>query len=162
MVETRTMKVLKLAVSILVCQCAGIIGSLFTRPAIPTWYATLEKPPFTPPNGVFSPVWIMLFALMGIALFLVWRIGLKEKEVRIALGLFGAQLIFNIVWSLLFFGLRSPLAGLIDIAVLWIAIVLTIFYFIKISRASGLLLLPYLAWVSFALVLNVSIWRMNP
>jgi tryptophan-rich sensory protein len=156
------MKVLKLAVSILVCQGAGIIGSLFTRPAIPTWYATLEKPSFTPPDGVFSPVWIMLFTLMGIALFLVWRIGLKEKEVRIALGLFGAQLILNCVWSLLFFGLRSPLAGLMDIAVLWIAIAITLVYFFKISRVSGLLLLPYLAWVSFAFVLNLSIWRMNP
>jgi benzodiazapine receptor len=154
--------VFKLIISILICQGAGFTGSLFTRPSIPTWYATLEKPSFTPPNGLFSPVWIMLFALMGISLFLVWRTGLTERKSRIALGFFGAQLIFNILWSVSFFGLRSPLVGLIDIAVLWIAIALTIFYFFKISKLAASLLLPYIVWVSFAVVLNFSIWMLNP
>lgn len=152
----------RLAISILICQGAGFVGSLFTRPSIPTWYATLEKPSFTPPNWVFAPVWITLFALMGISLFIIWRSGLAEKKIRKALGIFGAQLTFNILWSALFFGLRSPLAGLIDIAVLWIAIAFTCFYFFKISKAAGVLLVPYLAWVSFAAALNASIWRLNP
>lgn len=161
MIEIKTKDVLKLAISVLLCQGAGFIGSLFTRPSIPTWYAALEKPSFTPPPWVFSPVWITLFALMGIALFIIWRRGLTEKRIRVALGIFGAQLTFNILWSALFFGLRSPLAGLIDIAVLWIAIALTVFYFFKISKTAGVLLVPYLLWVSFATVLNVSIWRLN-
>lgn len=162
MAKIKKKDVVTLLVSILICQGAGFIGSLFTQPAISTWYATIEKPPFTPPNSWFSPVWITLFALMGISLFLIWRRGLAEREVRVALGCFGSQLIFNILWSALFFGLRSPLAGLIDIAVLWIAIAFTIFCFSKISKASGLLLLPYIVWVSFAVVLNASIWRLNP
>jgi len=152
----------KLAISILICQGAGFIGSLFTRPSIPTWYATLEKPSFTPPNWVFAPVWITLFALMGISLFIIWRRGLAEKKTRKALGIFGVQLTFNILWPALFFGLKSPLAGLIDIVVLWVLIVLTFFYFFKISKTAGALLLPYLLWVSFAVALNVSIWRLNP
>ena len=160
--EIKTKDVVKLAISLLICQGAGFIGSLFTRPLIPTWYAALKKPSFTPPPWVFSPVWITLFALMGISLFIIWRRGLTEKKIGAALGIFGAQLIFNILWSALFFGLRSPLAGLIDIAVLWIAIVLTIWYFVKISKVAGALLVPYLLWVSFAVVLNVSIWRLNP
>lgn len=153
--------VVSLLISILICQGAGFIGSLFTRPSIPTWYATLAKPSFTPPNGVFSPVWIMLFALMGISLFLVWRTGFAERKTRVALAFFGAQLIFNILWSASFFGLRSPLVGLIDIAVLWVAIALTIFFFFKISRLATVLLLPYIVWVSFAVILNVSIWTLN-
>lgn len=162
MIEIKTKDVLKLGISVLICQGAGFIGSLFTRPSIPTWYAALEKPSFTPPPWVFSPVWITLFALMGIALFIIWRRGLAEKKISVALGIFGAQLTLNILWSALFFGLRSPLAGLIDIALLWILIALTSFYFFKISKTAGALLLPYLLWVSFAVVLNVSIWRLNP
>lgn len=162
MVEIKTKDIIKLTISILICQGAGFIGSLFTRPLIPTWYASLEKPLFTPPSWVFSPVWITLFALMGISLFIIWRRGLTEKKIGVALSIFGAQLFFNILWSALFFGLRSPLAGLIDIAVLWIAIMLTIWYFFKISKVAGTLLVPYLVWVSFAVVLNASIWRLNP
>ena len=162
MVEIKTKEVLTLVISILVCQGAGIIGSLFTRPSIPIWYATLEKPPLTPPQWVFAPAWIMLFTLMGIALFLVWRTGFTERHKRIAIGIFGTQLFLNILRSALFFGLRSPQAGLIDIAVLLIAIVITIFLLFKISKMSSLLLLPYMLWVSFAMVLNFSILRMNP
>ena len=157
----KTKDVVTLVSSILICQCTGFIGSFFTRPSVPAWYATLDKPAFTPPNWLFSPVWLTLFLLMGISLFLIWRRGLAEKTVRVALGFFGLQLIFNIVWSVLFFGLKSPLAGLIDIVVLWVAIVLTIFYFFKISKIAGVLLLPYIVWVSFASVLNFFIWRLN-
>lgn len=151
----------KLITSIVICQLAGVIGSIFTRPAIPTWYATLEKPSFTPPNWVFSPVWITLFLLMGIAAFLVWNKGLSDEQVKIALGVFGVQLILNVLWSVMFFGLRSPLAGLIEISILWIAILLTILYFFKVSNMAGILLIPYILWVSFAAVLNFSIWRLN-
>ena len=161
MIDIKKKDVLTLVISILICQCAGFIGSLFTRPSIPTWYANLDKPPFTPPNWIFSPVWITLFLLMGISLFLIWRRGFAERKVRVALGIFGAQLIFNILWSVLFFGLRSPLAGLIVIAVLWAAIALTILYFLKLSKTASVLLLPYIVWVSFAAVLNFFIWWLN-
>ena len=156
-----TIEILKLVMSIVICQLAGVIGSVFTTPAIPTWYATLKKPSFTPPNWVFSPVWITLFVLMGIAAFLVWNKGLGDRWVKIALSIFAAQLILNVLWSVMFFGLRSPLAGLIDIAVLWIAILVTILYFLKVSNMAGILLIPYILWVSFAAVLNFSIWRLN-
>jgi benzodiazapine receptor len=160
--EKNTLLVIsKLIASIIICQLAGVIGSLFTTPAIPTWYATLKKPSFTPPNWVFSPVWISLFVLIGIAAFLVWNKGLSDQKVKIALSIFAVQLILNALWSVMFFGLRSPLAGLIDIAVLWVAILLSILYFFRVSSAAGILLIPYILWVSFAAVLNFSIWRLN-
>lgn len=161
MLHIKGKDVSRLVICILICQCAGLIGSLFTRPSIPSWYSNLDKPPFTPPNWIFSPVWITLFLLMGISLFFIWRRGLAKRKVRVALGFFGSQLIFNILWSVLFFGFRSPLAGFIDIAVLWVAIALTIFYFLQVSKTAGVLLLPYIVWVSFAAVLNVFIWRLN-
>ena len=129
MTKIKANEVLKLVISLLICQLAGIIGSFFTRPSIPTWYATLGKPLFTPPNWLFAPVWVALFAMMGVSLFLVVRKNLKNAQVKLALGIFGVQLILNIVWSMVFFGLRSPLAGFIEIIVLWIAILLTIIYF---------------------------------
>lgn len=150
----------KLPVSLIVCQFAGVLGSLFTTPAIPTWYKTLNKPSFSPPNWIFSPVWISLFVLMGIALFLVWR---KQGQpyVKTALIFFFAQLILNTLWSIAFFGLKSPLLGLIDIVLLWMAILLTILNFLKVSKVAGWLLLPYLLWVSFATILNYFLWVLN-
>lgn len=150
----------KLAVSLILCQLAGVLGSLFTTPAIPTWYQTLNKPSFTPPNWIFSPVWISLFILMGISLFLVWR-KQGQPSVRAALFFFSIQLILNVLWSIAFFGLRSPLLGLIDILLLWMAILLTVLTFFKVSKWAGLFLLPYLLWVSFAAVLNFSLWTLN-
>ena len=151
---------LKLAASLIVCQLAGLLGSLFPTPAIPTWYATLKKPSFTPPNWIFSPVWISLFLLMGISLFLVWR-RTDHPKFKIAFFFFFVQLIFNVLWSIAFFGLKSPLLGLIDIILLWIAILLTIQNFLKISKFAGVLLIPYLLWVSFAALLNFSLWLLN-
>ena len=151
----------KLVVCILVCQLAGVIGSFFTRPAVPTWYAGLLKPRFMPPDWVFAPVWICLYTLIGIAAFLVWRRGLHHQVVRRALAFFGAQLALNVLWSFLFFGLRSPLAGLIGISALGIAIILTVQSFLKVSRTAGFLLIPYFLWVSFATGLNLSIWWLN-
>jgi translocator protein len=152
--------ILKLAVSVILCQMAGFLGSFFTMPAISTWYQTLNKPMFVPPNWIFSPVWISLFILMGISLFMVWR-RKDHPQVKTALIFFFAQLILNIFWSAAFFGLRSPLLGLMDILLLWIAILLTILKFLKISKGAGLLLLPYLLWVSFAVLLNFSLWVLN-
>jgi benzodiazapine receptor len=159
----RTLKAdaFKLAVSVLVCQMAGVIGSVFTAPAIPGWYATLSKPGFTPPNWIFGPAWITLYTLMGISAFIVWRKGWDIGEVRTALRIFVAQLILNALWSAAFFGLRSPLAGFLAIALLWMLILLTMAFFRKVSLAASVLLLPYLLWVSYASVLNFSIWRLN-
>jgi tryptophan-rich sensory protein len=139
----------------------GVIGSIFTAPAVPTWYAALRKPAFTPPNWLFGPVWVSLFLLMGLSAFLVWRRGLDQHGVKLALSLFVFQLLLNLLWSAMFFGLKSPLAGLVDIFFLWVAILLTIFAFCKLSTTAGMLLLPYIVWVSFAAILNFSIWRLN-
>ena len=158
----RTVEVLQLVVSLVVCQAAGLVGAIFTTPAIPTWYAGLAKPAFTPPSWLFAPAWTTLFVLMGLAAFLIWRKGLRERGVKIALAIFIIQLILNVLWSAVFFGLKSPLGGLIVIALLWVAILLTILSFSGLSRATGLLLLPYILWVSFAAVLNGAILVLNP
>lgn len=157
----RVQDIIKLVVSIIVCQLAGLIGSLFTTPAIPTWYAALQKPAFTPPNWLFAPAWLTLYLLMAIAAFLIWRQGLAQKEVKTALLIFALQLILNALWSVAFFGFRSPLAGLIVIALLWVAILFTLIKFFRLSVPAGVLLLPYILWVSFAAVLNISIWQLN-
>jgi benzodiazapine receptor len=161
MEKIRVIHILKLIVSIIVCQFAGLIGSIFTRASIPTWYATLKKPSFAPPNWLFAPVWTTLFVLMGVSAFLVWRNGLGDRRVRIALSTFAVQLVLNMLWSAAFFGLRSPLAGLIVIVILWAAILLTILNFLKVSVIAGMLLAPYILWVTFAAVLNTSIFILN-
>jgi tryptophan-rich sensory protein len=153
---------IKLILSIVICQAAGFIGSLFTSRSIPAWYASLKRPSFAPPNWVFSPVWITLFVLMGISLYLVWRMLSKGQKVRTALILFAVQLGLNILWSILFFGLQSPLAAFIEIVVLWIAILLTIIVFFRVSSVAAVLMIPYILWVSFAAVLNFFFWRLNP
>jgi benzodiazapine receptor len=150
----------KLVASLVLCQLAGFLGSLFTTPAIPTWYRALRKPFFTPPNWLFSPAWISLYALMGISLFFVWRRS-DHPRFKPALIFFFIQLILNILWSVAFFGLRSPLLGLMDIILLWIAILFTILNFFKVSKFAGVLLIPYLLWVGFATVLNFSLWILN-
>jgi len=155
------MDIFKLTTSIVLCQLAGVIGSIFTRPAIAGWYATLRKPSFTPPDWVFAPVWIILYSLMGIAAYLVWRKGLGEKQVRKAMILFSGQLMLNALWSWIFFGLRSPLAGFVEIAILSVVLIFTIQSFFKISKAAGALLIPYFLWVAFASGLNLSIWYLN-
>jgi tryptophan-rich sensory protein len=152
---------LKLVVSILVCQLAGVIGGLFTASSVDTWYATLTKPAFNPPNWLFSPVWITLYVLLGVSLFLVWRQGLQTEGVQIALIVFGLQLALNTLWSLLFFGLKMPLFAFVEIVILWCLILITLLKFKKISRLAGLLLVPYLLWVSFAAALNFFLWYLN-
>jgi len=156
------LKITKLILAILICQSAGIIGSFFTSVSVQTWYTTLTLPSFAPPGWFIGIVWIILYTLMGISLYLVWNKGLKNKRVKNSLSLFGLQLILNAVWSLLFFGLRSPFLALIEIVFLWVFIAFTILKFYKISKTAGWLLLPYIVWVSVALMLNFYIWRLNP
>lgn len=154
-------KILKLVIAILICQLAGVIGSIATFPSIPTWYAALNKPAFNPPNWIFGPVWTTLFTLMGIAAYLIWQVGYQYPKVKQALKIFALQLILNSFWSILFFGLQNPLAALIEILVLWATILTTIILFRRLSKVAGWLLIPYLLWVSFAAVLNLAIVVLN-
>ena len=151
---------LKLIISILICQTAGFIGSLFTSSSVRTWYPYINKPGFTPPDSVFAPVWTLLYVMMGVSLFLVWKV-YREKDIRSAVKIFFIQLFLNTAWSFFFFGLKSPLFGFVVIIILWLAILFTIIKFFKISRVAGYLLIPYIAWVSFASVLNLSIFLLN-
>jgi len=157
----KTFDILRLITSIVICLTAGALGSFFTTPAISTWYATLIKPSIAPPNWVFFPVWTALFIMMGISLFLVWKKGFQDHLVKAALSVFAIQLILNILWSAAFFGLRSPLAGLIEIIILWVAILAMILRFMRISKVAGLLLIPYIIWVTFAAMINFLIWSLN-
>lgn len=155
------MKIIKLLGAVLICLAAGAAGAVFTTPAISSWYADLAKPEFNPPSWIFAPVWNTLFILMGVALFLIIKDGFKRPGVKAAAMIFGAQLLLNIFWSVLFFGLKSPGGAMIEIFVLWIFILLTIIKFYKISKAAAYLLIPYILWVSFAAVLNFWIWQLN-
>jgi benzodiazapine receptor len=147
---------------ILVSELAGVLGGLATRPAIPTWYATLVKPTWTPPGWVFGPVWITLYALMGIAAARVWIRHRRTSAGKRSLALFGAQLALNAMWSVVFFGLKAPGAALVVIVMLWATIFALILWWWRLERISAALLIPYLAWVSFATALNAAIWRLNP
>lgn len=152
----------KLIFSIGICLGVGILGSFFTISAIPTWYATLNKPIFSPPNWVFGPVWTILYILMGISLYLVWSKKNPSTSLRIKVpAVFWIQLVLNASWSIIFFGMRNSTLALVDIIALWIAIVLTIKTFYPISKTAAYLLIPYLLWVSFATILNLMIVLLN-
>ena len=148
-------------VSIIACFAAGGIGSLFTFKAIPTWYSKLRKPPYTPPNWVFGPVWTILYILMGISVFLVWQEGLATSGATLAFILFWAQLSINALWSIIFFGIRSIWGGFITIIILWFLILATIVAAFPISIWAGVLLIPYIVWVSIASYLNAGVWLLN-
>ena len=158
----RSRDIIKLTLSIVACLCAGVIGSIFTAPAIPTWYAALEKPPFNPPNWLFAPAWTILYLLMAISAFIIWRHIAENRQAKIALIIFLIQLILNALWSIAFFGMESPIYGVIVIVALWIAILFTILRFFKVSSLAGFLLIPYIGWVTFAAILNISILILNP
>jgi tryptophan-rich sensory protein len=140
---------------------AGAIGAVATVSSVATWYAGLRKPSFDPPNGVFGPVWTVLYVLMAVAAWRVWRARPAEGRRRPALVLYAAQLMLNLAWSLIFFGLRQPALALAEIVVLWVAVVACAAAFWRADRAAGLMMAPYLAWVSFAAVLTFEIWRLN-
>ena len=152
----------KLVGSIAACYGAGAIGSLFTVSKIPTWYATLEKPAFTPPNAVFMPVWFTLYALMGVAIFLVWRKGLQTEGVKSSFILFWVQLVLNALWSVVFFGYESIIGGFAIILTLGVILLITIIKFFKVSKVAGGLLIPYISWIGIASSLNAWILILNP
>jgi tryptophan-rich sensory protein len=151
----------RLVIAIAVCELAGVIGALFTSPSIPGWYAGLVKPSFNPPDGVFGPVWTTLYALMGVAAWLVYEKGLQGAKVHRALSIFAAQLIVNTLWSIVFFGAHQILGAFVLIVALWLLIAATMQLFWKISKPAAALLVPYLVWVSFAAVLNVMLYVLN-
>lgn len=150
-----------LVMCIVICLMAGVIGSVFTTSGVRDWYSTIQKPSFNPPSWVFGPVWTTLYILMGIALWLVVRSGAPSTLTRPAITVFAAQLILNAAWSVVFFGLHSPGWAFAVIIGLWALILASIILFRRISTTAGALLLPYIAWVSFAGVLNGAIWRLN-
>jgi len=155
-------KFVKISIALLVCLAVGYSASTVTRPSVETWYPTIAKPVFNPPNWIFMPVWTLLYILMAVAAGLVWdKIKEQNEEVKKALGFFLIQLTLNAVWSYLFFGLKNPMLALIEIALLWLMIYETYLKFVKINKTAGYLLIPYLAWVGFAAVLNASIWWLN-
>lgn len=151
--------VVRLIISIGLCLAVGVVAGVFTSQAIPTWYASLAKPGFNPPNWLFGPVWTLLYILMGVSLYLVWQ---QTKSLANATVIvFLAQLALNFAWSFIFFKLKSPLGALVDITLLWLAILASIILFYRVNKTASWLLAPYLAWVSFATVLNASIVRLN-
>jgi translocator protein len=154
-------KGLGILISIVICELAGAVGAIFTGPSIPGWYAGLVKPPFNPPNWLFGPVWTLLYALMGIAAYLVYEKRRKEPKVRTALIVFAAQLALNALWSPVFFGAHALLGAALVIVLLWATILASIVLFSKISKAAAWLLVPYILWVSFATVLNISLYVLN-
>ncbi|MDP1721953.1 MAG: TspO/MBR family protein [Candidatus Gottesmanbacteria bacterium] len=151
----------KLIASIALCEAVGILSTPFTLAAITGWYTNLIKPSFSPPNWIFGPVWTLLYMMMGISLFLIWELGLKKKKVKTAVYYFGAQLVLNFFWSIAFFGLRSPLLGLVNITILLGLILLTMKHFYPLSKPAFYLLVPYSLWVSFAAILNGAIVILN-
>lgn len=153
--------IFKLIISVVGCELVGIISAFFTISAIPTWYTTLNKPPFSPPNWVFGPAWTLLYLLMGVSFYLIWRQDWKKKKIKTAGIFFLIQLGLNFLWSLVFFGLRSPLLGLINIVLMWILIAVTMRKFYPLSKLAFYLLVPYILWVSFATALNAAIVLLN-
>ena len=151
----------KFIISIILCELVGILGAPFIIAAIPSWYATLLKPSFSPPNWVFGPIWTVLYFLMGVSFYLIWKLNWKKEKIKTAGMFFLIQLVFNFLWSFLFFGLRSSLLGLIDILALLGFIVITMRKFYPLSKLAFYLLVPYLLWVSFATVLNAWIFILN-
>ena len=154
-------KLTRIVIAIAGCLFVGFLSSFSTQSSISDWYVGLNKPSFNPPNWIFGPVWTVLYVLMGIAAGIVWNRGFYHKWVKTALYHFIFQLIFNAAWSVVFFGLRSPFYALIIILILLVLIILTIKWFRIVNKTAAFLLLPYLLWVSFATVLNFSIWQLN-
>ncbi len=150
-----------LIAAVLLPLVVGVWGSFSTMDSVRTWYPTLVRPSFAPPASVFGPVWTTLYVMMGVASWLVWRQGFVRPEVQGALAFYGIQLVFNLAWSWLFFGLQQPLVALLEIMVLLTLIAVTAFRFRPVSRTAAILMLPYLAWVTFATVLNAGFWWLN-
>jgi len=147
--------------SILIPLVIGYIGAIVTLPQISTWYSSLSKPWWSPPNWLFGPIWTTLYVLMGIALFLVWREGIHRRDVRFAILIFGVQLVLSLIWSVVFFSLHALFGSFAIVMLLWLAILANIIAFLIISKWAGLLLVPYIIWVSIASYLNYSVYLLN-
>lgn len=157
----KPVNIIKLVVSCAVPFLTGLMGEPFVTEVRDHWYANLHKPFFNPPDWIFAPVWMTLYVMMGVSSFLIWQKDLEDKPVRVAIAWYIIQIILNAIWTPLFFGMQSPLLGLFDVILLLAAIIVTTVLFFKISRPAGLLLVPYLAWVAFATVLNSSLYLLN-
>ncbi len=151
----------KTIILVVICLILGFTSGLITKSAVIDWYPTIKKPIFNPPNGVFGPVWTLLYIMMAVAAALIWNVIDSNNNAKTALKYFAIQLALNILWSILFFGLHNPAAAFIEIIILWLLIFKTYIEFKKINTIAAYLLLPYLFWVSFATILNGSIWFLN-
>jgi benzodiazapine receptor len=156
------MNYFRLIVCIVLTEGVGVFAGILTAQSVRTWYPTLVKPCFNPPNWIFAPAWTLLYLLMGVALYIVWQRSSTAEGVRAATVLFFVQLVLNAAWSLIFFGLQSPFWAFVEIVLLWGSILATIALFWRISHVASLLLVPYVLWVTFATVLTFAIWRLNP
>ncbi|HCF03959.1 TspO/MBR family protein [Flavobacterium sp.] len=155
-------KISRIAIVVIICLAVGYLSGMVTRASITTWYPTLVKPSFNPPNWIFAPVWTSLYVMMGVAAGLIWnQITTKKAAVTKALQFFTIQLVLNALWSYLFFGLHNLMLATIEVVLLWLMIFETYSQFAKINKTASYLMLPYLAWVSFASVLTASIWWLN-
>ena len=148
-------------VGAVICLAVGGLSGIVTADSIPNWYSTLNKPSFNPPNWIFGPVWTFLYTLMGISAGIIWEKGLEREEVREALQIFGVHLLLNAFWTILFFGFQTPEIALAEILILLITIILYTRRFYRIDHISGWMQVPYIAWVSFATILNLSIVWLN-
>lgn len=153
--------IVKGIVAIAIPLLVGGASGFFTITGVDSWYQTINKPSWNPPNWVFGPVWTTLYIMMGIALFLVWKEDTSEELKKIAIALFSVQLILNFFWSFIFFNLQQPGWALVEIIAMWFFILLTIFAFAQVNKTAAWLLVPYISWVSFATILNYSIWQLN-
>ena len=156
----RILDILGLIVALVACYGIAAGGTLPTSRSLVDWYPTLNKPSFNPPNWIFGPVWSVLYTMMAISAWMVWR-SESLSRTRVALGIFGVHLLLNLGWSLIFFGLHNTGAAFVEIVLLWLSIVATIVAFWRIRRPAAVMLIPYLGWVSFASALNFAIWRLN-
>jgi len=150
----------RLLLSLAIPLSAGVLGSLFTAPAVRSWYLTINRPVWIPPSWLFGPVWTALFIMMGVALYLIWSTKMSNR-VRMSLKLFAAQLVLNVLWSVLFFGMGNFWLAFGEILVLWIFILITIVSFEKVNKVASWLMVPYLLWVTFASYLNFTIASLN-
>ena len=153
--------IVKGIIAIAIPLLVGGASGFFTVTGVESWYQTIQKPSWNPPNWVFGPVWTTLYIMMGIALFLVWKEDTSQELKKIAIALFSVQLILNFFWSFIFFNLQQPGWALVEIIAMWFFILLTIFAFAQVNKTAAWLLVPYISWVSFATILNYSIWQLN-
>lgn len=152
---------IKLIIAIAIPVAVGGISGFFTATGVDSWYQTINKPSWNPPGWIFAPVWTTLYVMMGVALFLVWKSDSSEVLKKTAITLFTIQLVLNFFWSFIFFDQQQIGWALVEIIAMWIFILLTIFAFGNVSKLAAWLLVPYISWVSFATILNYTIWKLN-